>query len=187
VLIATFLGNDSGNVALLAGWTSVFSVTSGWTKRRQMFWKAASGEPASYAWTSGANACCGIIVCVSGTTGVKDADANQTNTSSTTVAGPAFTTANGDETIMWAGFRNTVASNPTVGQPTSLTVRATVYAGPDNLNPAMWVATGQFASAGALTGTYRDGSIQEATANMAAIIAFVPALPVSGPLMFCEA
>jgi hypothetical protein len=176
VLVAAFLGNDNGTVSTLGGWTSVFNINTNWAKRRQMFWKVASGEGASYAWTSTADACGGIIACISGTSGLKDADANLTNTASLTVTGPAFTTAKDDETIVWVGFRNVVSSGgvAAVSSPASLGTRAVGSVGAVITEATLWLAAGQFPTAGALPNGFKNGGVDEAVQNMAAIITFLP-------------
>lgn len=183
VLIASFICADSNAVSVPAGWTSVFSISTVFNKRRQQMWKIAAGEPGSYAFGTASPSCAGIIVCLSGTTGVKDASANQNNVSSNTVTGPAFTTAKDNETIVWAGFRNAISSGSTdVNKPASLTQRGQVWAGADITDATVWVATGQFPTAGALTNAYKNGTTEEVTSNMAAIIAFIPAIPPSGSM-----
>ena len=119
VLIATFIGNNSGAITPPAGWTPVFNTTSTFTKRR------ATSPPIR---------CC--------RRGAKDANAAQTNAASATVTGPAFTTAQPNETIVWAGFRDFTSGGGATGvtSPANLTLRATVYAGGGLTDTALWIA-----------------------------------------------
>lgn len=174
VLVAAFLGSDTGSVSTLSGWTSVFTSSTGFGKRRSLFYKVASGEGASYSWVSSCADLAGGIICVSGTTGAKDASATNTQLGSGSPT-CSFTTGYDNETVVWTLFRNT--DNDNTGVPSSLTSRLIEYAGPTILDPQLRMATGQFATAGALTAGYKTGSFS-GDDNVAdytvAIITFVP-------------
>ena len=120
LLTRVALHSGTATVNTLAGWTGFISIVYNTNMHEQLFWRIASSEPASYAWTFSTNAR-GVAEVVA-FTGVNAIDTNNnTNTTATsTLVAPSLTALTANEMLV-CFFSQADGAGAPFSQPTGMT------------------------------------------------------------------
>lgn len=180
---------DTTVVNTLAGWTPSHS-GGGANGSIQTFYKVASGEPASYTWTSATTRACAAMICISGASGIIDVSSSKSNSNINTLLGTDITTTAINEVLIWVAERPNVASSGQIQVPSNTVQQGSLLnAGGTTITTQMALAAAIFPPAGITNGTWSAGSLGGGiTANSQVILhTFKDAVVGGVPLMFCEA
>jgi hypothetical protein len=180
---------DTTVVNTLAGWTPSYS-GGGANGSIQTFYKVASGEPASYTWTSASTRACAVMVCISGASGIIDASSSKSNTNINNLLGTDITTTAPNEVLIWVAERPNVASGGQIQVPTNTVLQGSLQnAGGTTITTQMALSAAIFPSQGITNSTWSAGQLGGGTtANSTVILhTFKDAGAGGVPLMFCEA
>jgi hypothetical protein len=180
-------GNVSFNT--LAGWTASHS-NSASNGVIQTFYKVASGEPASYTWTSASTRACAVMICISGASGIIDASSSKQNVNINNLFGTDITTTAPNEVLVWVAERPNVASGGNINVPVNTTLQGSLQnAGGTSITTQMALAAAIFPPQGVTNSTWSAGQLGGGTtANSTVILhTFKDAQLGGNPLMFCEA
>jgi hypothetical protein len=192
LLVFGAITNDPAAIfATLSGWTQLHSAQPNSQWDHQVFYKVASGEPASYVWTASGTSprSCGVMGAVSGARATVDVQSLTFTASGGNIVITDITTTQPNQMLFWIASRTDNTNN--IIPPPNLTNRGgNVNTGGTTGTPQLNFACEIFPTAGITSTAWSRGSFSSGTGRAeVSFFAMLDAVPVSAarPLLFCEA
>lgn len=183
VLVCGIVVHSGTAPSTLSGWTPIQSTAFG-ASTIATFYKVASSEGASYAWTTPNVVSAGIIAAYRGANPLGPLDTSQqaANLANTTITGNGITTANNNEQVIWFGANDGDAVATTFAVPSAMTSRLQQGSG-SGTNYTICVGDATLAVAGFTGSTLTNGSQTHSIANAVNNLALIPGA-IAGSQMF---